>query len=74
MNGTNKLECFYLESISRIVLCLRVRLDPTKVCINPPQGKAPGLTHKYETRLETLAKDKHSGAFGLCISEEESVI
>ncbi len=74
MNGTNKLECFYLESISRIVLCMRVRLDPTKVCITSSPREGSGLTHKYETRLERLAKDKHFGAFGLCISEEESVI
>ena len=24
-------------------------------------GYAPGLTHKHQTRLERLAKDKHSG-------------
>jgi hypothetical protein len=31
----------------------------------------PGFMHKYETRLERVAKDKFSNLFNLDISDEE---
>jgi hypothetical protein len=32
------------------------------------------LTHKYQTRLEKRARDKHSSLFGLLISHEIKVL
>jgi len=37
----------------------------------PSLGYATGLTHSILTRLERLARDKHSSLFGLFGSEEE---
>ncbi len=34
-------------------------------------GWASGLTRKYKTGLEKLAKDKYTSLFGLAVSDEE---
>jgi hypothetical protein len=69
MNFRNKLESLSI-SLSSLVSCLRVRMEPTLV--NHPLG-APlyGRLRAYLqtlTKLEMLARDKHSSLLQKCVN------
>jgi hypothetical protein len=59
MNFRNKLECLSLACISYLVKCFYVRPEANRVKY---LSSAPlkGRPHSHLTRLERLARDKHS--------------
>ncbi len=63
MNFCNELECLSLESLSSLVLVIagKARAYPSDAFFScSTLGYAPGLTHKHQTRVERLARVKHS--------------
>ncbi len=60
-----------MASLSSIVKCLWARpgaYPRVEYLKGASLGYAPGLTHKHKTRLDRLAKDKHSNLLGNSIN------